>query len=217
MMRKAFTLAEILLTLVIVGIVAALTIPALIANVQQNQYKAAWKQTFSIINQGYTRFSADKGISTIKNYYSNPTYPQLHTDIKNELAPYFNVKKSCNSGQILNNCWHDTNKSYFLNNDPVSDNGVMAGFILNNGMLVKVGWSGDNVTCVSGLESLTECLNFVVDVNGFTPPNTVGKDIFFLFVNDRNQILPTGTVGHPSFSCDSINWGHSCSAKYLKE
>ena len=34
-MRKAFTLAEVLITLAIIGVVAALTIPSVISNTQQ--------------------------------------------------------------------------------------------------------------------------------------------------------------------------------------
>ena len=38
-MRHAFTLAEVLITLAIIGIVAAVTIPSVIANYQQQEFK----------------------------------------------------------------------------------------------------------------------------------------------------------------------------------
>ena len=48
---KAFTLAEILITLTIVGIVASLVIPALMNNVQENQLRVAFKKRFSVLKR----------------------------------------------------------------------------------------------------------------------------------------------------------------------
>lgn len=48
---KAFTLAEVLITLGIIGIVAALTIPTLIANTKSQQFRSQFKKTLSTLNQ----------------------------------------------------------------------------------------------------------------------------------------------------------------------
>ncbi len=55
-MRKfnAFTLAEVLITLGIIGVVAAMTMPTLINSTQGAQYKAAYKKALSAISQGVT-------------------------------------------------------------------------------------------------------------------------------------------------------------------
>ena len=47
--EKAFTLAEVLITLGIIGIVAEMTIPILMQNVQDAQFKAAMKKTFQYL------------------------------------------------------------------------------------------------------------------------------------------------------------------------
>ena len=44
---NGFTLAEVLITLVIIGIIAAMTIPALMNNIQKRQYIVAWRKSFS--------------------------------------------------------------------------------------------------------------------------------------------------------------------------
>jgi len=49
--KNAFTLAEVLVTLAIIGVVAALTIPSLVTRVQDIQYKTAWKKNYSLLNQ----------------------------------------------------------------------------------------------------------------------------------------------------------------------
>ena len=53
-MKKGFTLAEILITLAIIGIVAALTIPSVISNSQQQEYKTGLKKAVSVLNQAIT-------------------------------------------------------------------------------------------------------------------------------------------------------------------
>ena len=50
--KQAFTLAEVLLTLTIVGIIASYTIPALIQNVEVAQNRIAFKQSYSILKNG---------------------------------------------------------------------------------------------------------------------------------------------------------------------
>ena len=44
-MKKGFTLAEVLITLVILGVVAAMTIPTLVANTRDAEYRAKAKKT----------------------------------------------------------------------------------------------------------------------------------------------------------------------------
>lgn len=53
-MRGAFTLAEVLITLGIIGVVAAMTMPTLMNSTQGAQYKAAYKKALSAISQAVT-------------------------------------------------------------------------------------------------------------------------------------------------------------------
>jgi len=48
---RGFTLAEALITLVIIGVIAALTIPAILVNTEQHEYKSALKKALSALNQ----------------------------------------------------------------------------------------------------------------------------------------------------------------------
>lgn len=61
MNKNAFTLAEILITLGIIGVVATITMPALIANYQKAVIKNQFKKTYSAINQAFLKAQNDLG------------------------------------------------------------------------------------------------------------------------------------------------------------
>ncbi len=50
-MKNAFTLAEVLITLGIIGVVAAITIPTLMANISGHKFRSQFKKSLSSINQ----------------------------------------------------------------------------------------------------------------------------------------------------------------------
>ena len=59
-MKKGFTLAEVLITLGIIGVVAAMTIPTLISKSQQRQHVVAWRKAYSALAQGVRLMQADE-------------------------------------------------------------------------------------------------------------------------------------------------------------
>ena len=60
-MKKAFTLAEVLITLGIIGIVAAMTLPAVINNSRNKQLEAGLKRSYSLISQALDMYQAETG------------------------------------------------------------------------------------------------------------------------------------------------------------
>ena len=51
MLKRAFTLAEVLITLTIIGVVAAITIPSVVANAHQQEFKTGLKKAVSALDQ----------------------------------------------------------------------------------------------------------------------------------------------------------------------
>ena len=62
-----FTLAEVLITLAIIGVVAALSIPAVISNSQQQEFKTGLRKAVSVLNSAITMNMALDGESPYDN------------------------------------------------------------------------------------------------------------------------------------------------------
>lgn len=66
-MKKGFTLAEVLITLAIIGVVAALTIPSVIVKTQQQEFRTAAKKAHSVLSQAVQLTEVKDGY-TFKDY-----------------------------------------------------------------------------------------------------------------------------------------------------
>lgn len=62
-MKKSFTLAEVLITLGIIGIIAAMTLPALIAKYQQMVLINMWKKHYASLQNAFSMVLADNDYS----------------------------------------------------------------------------------------------------------------------------------------------------------
>ncbi len=80
--NKAFTLAEVLITLAIIGVVAAITIPSVISNSQQTEFKTGLRKAVSVLNSAITMNMALDGESPYEN-----------ADLFNYLQRHMNVVK----------------------------------------------------------------------------------------------------------------------------
>lgn len=65
MKKNAFTLAEILITLGIIGVVAALTMPSLIQNYRKHVVETRLAKVYSVMNQAIKMTSAEYGEPTV--------------------------------------------------------------------------------------------------------------------------------------------------------
>ena len=79
-MKKAFTLAEVLITLAIVGVVAAITIPSVVANAQQQEFKTGLRKAVSVLNEAIQANIAIEGETPYENV-DLPSYLIRHMSI----------------------------------------------------------------------------------------------------------------------------------------
>ena len=166
-MKKAFTLAEVLITLGIIGIVAAMTLPALITNYRKNQTVVQLKKAFSEINQAIRVSESQYGLIDSWDFkdFEDPLDRNEYF-AENYLFPNIKVIKKCR--QSSSDCWADT--AYNLDGVIVltSGNATHSSFITASGYSVYY-W----------LHQVGNGGWFYVDVNGPTKkPNMLGIDIF---------------------------------------
>lgn len=223
---SAFTLAEVLITLGIIGVVAALTIPTLMNNTQDAECKTAWKKAFSTINQAYNMMKIDNG-GDLSDLLERPTgsyYPEPFID---EFSKYLSVQKNClMTVSIISNVCGTTDsidQAYkTLSGDALNQYNIAYGnLILNNGsnMFFRAYTQGKFLIWV--------------DVNGYNKkPNTLGKDLFGAIIT-KDRIMPMGakntgldnTCNATAVYCSSANgfqdWGScsgaGCSAEVLSK
>ena len=216
-----FTLAEVLITLVIIGVVAAMTIPSLNNSTNDIAIKSALKKNASVLQQVLYKYKIENGIPL-----SPVDYEGTHT-LKPELIKYFNVMTDCGLGNDDvntacvpnqdNGAFDKKNKTEYLTYNGKSkiymspfDDGQ---FVLTDGTLVLL----ENY-------DVTKILYISVDVNGFgKKPNRLGKDLFMFQVMDNGSLKPMGAKGttypedtYCSTSSASDMNGAGCTSKMLK-
>lgn len=166
MKGRAFTLAEVLITLGVIGVVAAMTLPALVQNHKKSEATARLKKFVSSMEQAVLFAENANGTkayqwTNIDDYQDQiDKNPQLGNDLtyaywNKYFAPYIKsleVKKGV----------------YVATEDDEVD---------NSGRTKVYFADGSTVTIFFGF-----CVDLNFDINGDRLPNTYGKDIFTFFI-----------------------------------
>lgn len=190
--KNAFTLAEVLITLGIIGIVAAITLPIIIQKQQEKSWVTAYLRVYSILENAYRIAQIDNGTYegwsgvTITQNSGDGKFDRNRSDGQSvyNIMIKSNVKviqSYLDSKHRSRTCWPDksfllTGKGYTTNFDGESRVYVPT-IALPSGECIMLGHGfGD----------------FMVDLNGRKNPNTLGKDqfIFSFDVLKPNRIKP---------------------------
>lgn len=165
----AFTLSEVLITLAIIGVVAAMTLPILINTINEQQYKTAYKKAYSMLCQALSKANADGTLRDTTD--TSLVYPNWGNNLNLiALMNEFSVVKKCinnnNSG-----CWASGEQFGIAYVGSGRPDDTLNSFIDSSGMAwTALEWTQGRVA---------------VDTNGFKGPNQYGKDrfAFHLFVS----------------------------------
>lgn len=168
----AFTLAEVLITLGVIGIVAAMTIPTLMNNINDAQYKTAYKKAYRDLSTAWIQMSANNEVVSCSGSYDATCSYDNFEVLKN----YIKVEKNCITGAgHVADCWNMNGEKY---NNAVPD-GWEGAFVDS---------SGRSWVVVYG--AYADGIQILVDTNGFSGPNKFGKDRFVFEPSD--SITATG-------------------------
>ena len=180
MKKLAFTLAEVLITLGIIGVVAALTIPTLMQEQRNKEYVSRFQKAWGLINNAVKLSEAHNGFT--KTWDIGTTCADT-AFFEKYLNPYFNIAKTCgtNTGQ---RCWTDSSKTLNDEELPYNDNLSHYKLLLNDGMSLDLCYAHD-------FSDIGHQIHVAVDTNGPKGPNIGGRDIFkFIVFMNSGQILP---------------------------
>lgn len=214
-MKKAFTLAEVLITLGIIGIVAALTLPNLIGSYKKQETVSRLKKTYSILNQALLMSEKDNDV--YKNW-NTPIEIGKQQYFEKYWKPYIKLAKYCDT---YTSCSFK-NPAPWLYLDgsgvqvSIGMDSVRIPFYLQDGTFVVI---GETNPFTNGEAEHTQYI--WIDTNGYKPPNTMGKDFFrFAITTKTGKIDPDG-IGNSDENiqkhCSKDGNGVTCAAKIISD
>ncbi len=207
--KTGFTLAEVMVTLAVIGVVATLTIPGLIQSYQKLEYVTRLQKNYKMLNEVVSMIQVEND-GTLIGFANN------NNEVKDAFLKYLRYMDNCDLGSCLGNLWHDNTTSKNLDGSYIS------------------AWSEDPVikfhdssawyfrffspTC-SGIyhgNINNVCFGLTMDVNGIEKdPNTRGRDIFEFFIT-RDKVHPLGSGGDTTVgSCNTSSNGWGCTGRVI--
>jgi len=213
----AFTLSEVLITLAIISVIASMTIPSLLNNLQKQEQRSTFMKTFSVISQATLKIMMDNEGSMMNVCVGFPDNCMVNT-----YANHLKVIKKCENNKSNGNCWHNNDgSSKYLNGESVTTWIDRVGLVLNDGSFFRA-YKTSN-TCEDNTYSTKgDCGYIEIDINGFNKPNRLGRDIFFFHIQP-DGIVPWGVSdddsninGSSSSNCISTGSGRGCAAVILQ-
>jgi len=207
--NNAFTLAEVLITLVIVGVVAALTISPLVNTYVESSTVSKVKKGISILGQAKKLAETQNGPIDSWNY-SEGTSEEASAQFWNFLKPHISVARECASTQ---NCYETGNVNYLNGNEynyNYSTSNIYYKFVLADGSVMMIAKHGTGKCNSQSHPVPNVCAVIVYDVNGSKGPNTMGIDIFHYLMNID------GVYPHTGNDCRKSSSGFGCANYILK-
>lgn len=202
--KKGFTLAEVLITLGIIGVVAAIATPALNSSVQKSKIGPMLKKFVSTMENANELILQDGDVDTL-------------SDAANSSAEYINrINKHVtgtidkdSAGNIKGVNSYGTIASYSGTAATGTENYLV--YNLPKGDSIAVYAFGGFPTPVNGFKG--HYANVFYDINGFAnKPNVQGKDIFVFVVDNGGAVLPLGGEAARTMMNDeagTYNWNKS--------
>ena len=183
-MKKAFTLAEVLITLVTIGIVAMLIMPSFINNVNDQKIKSARKVVSQKLMSGFAQMKLDGALET--KYSSTGEFVDA-------MKKYFNIARVCTKNE-LDQCFSSIVYSLDKTGNSIADlDGDIVGVKLVDGSSLLVKYNPDedgyDVFAETQMQTFSDgkdkvvypvfgnLFEYVFDTNEKTSPNIFGKDI----------------------------------------
>ena len=199
-MKRAFTLAEILITLGVIGVIAAMTLPTVIENYQKQRTINQLKKVYTVLNQAFKMSEIDN--DSYENWGN--INEMNYTNYMNKYwKPYLKVIKVCSTYQTCGYSkqypWVNAN-----NTETVWRKIVGTSFILNDGTLITF-WNNTQI---------------MVDLNSYSKPNKYGRDLFVFSLSKKGVMAAGVYLDDFRYCCKTYQGpdsGEFCSGKIVHD
>lgn len=216
--KHGFTLAEILITCVIIGVLAVMTVPSIIDNWHKTFYLSAFKKK-------YREFTEIVKISTIENGKTSLWDFSLDIDefVSKYFADYLDLEE-------CDDCWASLPKGLFFEspayavelnyiNPKAPSSEPSISFSVKDGAVI--GFSTPTPLCsTSGSCATYNIVYIYIDTNGTKKPNTYGFDRFIMYVStDGLSVYGEGEsdlTSNSTYGCSSSGNKMYCGAYILE-
>ena len=193
---NGFTLAEVLITLVIIGVIAAMTIPTAINNMQEQELKSQFAKAYSSVSQALYRAEMYDMFGSAQCYYPYDLENDTRdTGVATEcsklytaLAKQLKVTKTCKNNAKAEGCvpqYQSYNSSGCGGYSEDNINNYNTAYVLPNGQII--------------IRYFSMPL-FLIDINGQKGPNAYGKDLFSFGITKHNNsglYINSGVCDYP--------------------
>lgn len=191
MNRNGFTLAEVLITLGVIGVVAAMTLPVLITNYKGNVLKTQLQKSYSVIQNSLQMMNNEQGFVAKPGSYAQRTFI-------NTYEKYLLVASDCKSDECESRYEENEDGEIVMTNNSSNyktyNNKKLTNQYLDDGQLILP--DGSFIMIQNENVALGGTILISVDVNGiYKKPNRWGHDLFTFQIMDNGKLLPMGSDG----------------------
>ncbi len=224
--NHAFTLAEVLVTLGIIGVVSAMTVPSLMQNYQRQSYVTQLHKVYNEFSQASLKYQTDNNAVNLREAGLNSQAAAVKF-----IKDYFKIIQDCghnNSPCFPSGNYKKLDGTKYVNFDAATVSGRNL-FVLASGASIS-------------MTSVTDASNPIVihigvDINGQKGPNIVGRDFFGMELYN-NGVIDDYSVDEDGKSINAVapldedtreenfqsacnsskpGWGHGCFGRILND
>ncbi|CDE62391.1 unknown [Fusobacterium sp. CAG:439] len=170
--KSAFTLAEVLVTLGIIGVVSAMTVPTLIQNHQRKTYVTQLHKVYNEISQVLLQYQTDKNALNLRE-----AGLISQNAVDDMIRSYFKVVQECDS---MSPCFAERYRKL--------DGSMEHEDMFSRDRNAYVLTSGASIRPSYYAEGPNKIVNMAVDINGAKGPNVQGRDLFWLYIYNNGQV-----------------------------
>lgn len=211
----AFTFAETLLAVVIIGIIAAMTIPTLINKYHNDTLQISLKKQYRELEHNLTALQADTFYkSTLQRSILNKKYTEAETveaSAGKFITEFYTLTTDC--GTTAQPCFASTYRSI---------SGASADFECADGYSALL--KGGAAICIVPASDTVDKARVVIDTNGTGAPNIGGRDMFDFYIYNNfsiDEISPADIKNNTgrntvNAKCTSSPTGQGCLSRLIE-